>query len=481
MTWSPRVPARRLGLLCALVTAAVSLAPSCSRDAPSSRGGAAVVDSPAGIAEREVLARVFLIGIDGACWSALAPMIRAGVMPNLDRLAGSGARGNLSSMEPTASAIVWTTIATGKQPDKHGIRGFVARTSAGRSVPVSSNMRRTKALWNIATEQGVTVGFLSWWVTWPAERVRGFVCSDYTWPLKKSDLGFATGVDEQADRDYRTYPPELAGELDQFVKTEDRLTSGELESLGIAAIPEVEAYAVRDILLKDISVTQMSSYLLDRYEPSLFAVYFDGLDAYWHSFWPQYKTYALARPQGAAGVAALPADVRGVGEALERHLARIDEYLGGMIQRAHPQDVIMVISDHGYGDNPGNQPMQRTYDDWIEPPHWHTMQGILVAAGGPIRRDFTVAGAGVLDITPTLLALLGLPVGRDMDGRVLETMFTEEFLAAHPIHYVDTYESAPLGGPPIESPYDQAMIERLKALGYVETQETGGIEVTGPD
>jgi predicted AlkP superfamily phosphohydrolase/phosphomutase len=389
-------------------------------------------------------------------------------MPNLDRLARNGARGVLTSMDPTASAIVWTTIATGKDPDKHGIRGFIAQSPSGKMVPVTSNMRQTKAIWNIAGEQGVTVGFLAWWVTWPAEKVRGFMCSDYTWPLRKSDLGFATGAEADTDRSLRTFPAGLADELDQFVLTEDRLTGERIDALGISAVPNVKSYAVRDILLKDISVAAMSDYLLDKYEPSLFAVYFDGFDAFCHSFWPQYKAYMIARTSGEAAIGALPAEDRQVAVVLETHLIRLDGYVGKIMARARPNDVVMVISDHGYGDNPENKPILRSYDDWIEPPHWHTLRGIFVTAGGPIRREHNLVGASVRDITPTVLALLGLPVAQDMDGRVLKEMLTDDFLTAHPVTNVDTYETGPRGGPPIESEFDEAMIERLRSLGYVE-------------
>ncbi len=79
----------------------------------------------------------------------------------------------------------------------------------------------------------------------------------------------------------------------------------------------------------------------------------------------------------------------------------------------------------------------------------------------------------MLDITPTLLALCGLPVAGDMDGRVLTEAIDGDFLRGHPVRTIDTYE--PAGGSrgdadsePVESPIDDEVRERLRALGYIE-------------
>jgi predicted AlkP superfamily phosphohydrolase/phosphomutase len=344
----------------------------------------------------------------------------------------------------------------------------VASTPDGKTVPVTSNMRRAKAVWNIASERGLTVGSVGWWVTWPAEPVRGFMCSDYTWPLKKDDLGFATGVNPNPPPSRRTHPPGLMNELERFINTEDGLTPEQLAALGLTAIPKTEGYALHDIMLKDVSLADMSVYLLEKYQPDLFAIYFDGFDAFCHRFWIHYKQYLVAMIRGRSALADLSPAQRDLGAAIHAHLGRIDACLGKLMHRAGPKDVVMVISDHGYGDNPGSRPLLRTYDDWIQPPHWHTLSGIIAAAGGPIRQGADISEASVRDVTPTILALLGLPVARDMDGKVLTEMLKAEFTAAHPVQWVGTYETARLGGPPIESPYDKEALARLRSLGYLD-------------
>ncbi|KAB2940746.1 MAG: alkaline phosphatase family protein [Phycisphaerae bacterium] len=419
--------------------------------------------------ERTVPGRVFIIAIDGASWDVFDQVLETGLMPNLGRIVAQGSRTALESMDPTASAILWTTIATGRKPKHHGVHGFVVKTPEGRTVPVSSTVRRVRAMWNIASEAGVSVGFISWWVTWPAEPVRGFMCSDYTWPLKKDEAGFATGADADLDLPQRTYPPDLMKALERFIKTEDRLSPAELASLELQAVRNIKSYAVRDILLKDVSVGNMSAYLLERYKPSLVGVYFDGYDAFCHLYWPEYRRVLSTRAEGGeAAVRQLDPTVQALGRSIESHLARIDIDIGSILQRTGPNDTVLVISDHGFGDNPGRAPIQRTYDDWIQPPFWHHRQGILAASGGPIRKGQDGVAATITDIAPTVLALLGLPVGKDMDGRVLTELLTPEFLAQHPVRFVDTYDPAPRVSAPVESAYDEGMKNRLKALGYIE-------------
>jgi hypothetical protein len=96
----------------------------------------------------------------------------------------------------------------------------------------------------------------------------------------------------------------------------------------------------------------------------------------------------------------------------------------------------------------------------------HESKGILILKGPAIRRGTETKDATVLDIAPTALALLGLPVSREMSGRILDEVFQEDFLAQHPVEMVDSFPPPP----PIarEKASDAGIAERLRALGYAE-------------
>ena len=103
----------------------------------------------------------------------------------------------------------------------------------------------------------------------------------------------------------------------------------------------------------------------------------------------------------------------------------------------------------------------------------HRPLGVIVAAGPGTRTGGEISDASVFDVTPTVLALLGEPVARDMDGFVLSGLISEERLSAAPVTYIDTYEtgSAPddeQGDMPAETAVDERIKERLMSVGYID-------------
>ncbi|MEE2752242.1 MAG: alkaline phosphatase family protein, partial [Myxococcota bacterium] len=126
--------------------------------------------------------KLLVIGLDGATDQIVEPMIARGEAPGLERVR-SGARGVLRSMDPMFSPILWTTMATGRLPQDHGVEGF----------RVSSQDVRVPRFWDVAEAEGWTIGTWKWLVTYPPRQVRGFqvpawlASGDETWP---EHLGF---------------------------------------------------------------------------------------------------------------------------------------------------------------------------------------------------------------------------------------------------------------------------------------------------
>ena len=123
--------------------------------------------------------KIVLIGWDAADWKIADPLLAAGKMPNLQRLITSGARGNLTTLSPALSPMLWTSIATGKRPFRHGILGFTEpdpRTPCGVR-PVSAHSRSTRALWNILQLAGIRSNVTAWWPAFPAEPISGCMVS----------------------------------------------------------------------------------------------------------------------------------------------------------------------------------------------------------------------------------------------------------------------------------------------------------------
>jgi tetratricopeptide (TPR) repeat protein len=136
-----------------------------------------------------------------------------------------------------------------------------------------------------------------------------------------------------------------------------------------------------------------------------------------------------------------------------------DAMLGRLLELAGPETTVILLSDHGF------QSGNLRPDPSAEAAQWHRLLGVLAMRGPGIRRDERIYGATLLDIAPTVLTLFGLPVGRDMPGRVL----TGAFAVPPQVTEVDTWESTATRPAAIAAAADsQAALRQLAALGYLD-------------
>ena len=119
---------------------------------------------------------LIVIGLDGGEWKVIHRLWSEGKLPNLKALAARGVSATLRTAY-NSSPVIWTTIATGVVPTVHGITNFVVATPQG-DVPISSDLRKVPALWNMLSRTGRRVAVLGWWGSWPAEEVNGVVYTD---------------------------------------------------------------------------------------------------------------------------------------------------------------------------------------------------------------------------------------------------------------------------------------------------------------
>ena len=123
--------------------------------------------------------KVLLIGWDAADWKLIWPLIKKGQMPALKSVIERGVYGNMSTMNPPYSPMLWTSVATGKTPDKHGVMGFIEVNEKRSGIrPVTVKSRKSRALWNIFHNQDLKSNLIGWWPSFPAEPINGVVVSD---------------------------------------------------------------------------------------------------------------------------------------------------------------------------------------------------------------------------------------------------------------------------------------------------------------
>lgn len=124
--------------------------------------------------------RVLLVGWDAADWRVIDPLLDAGRMPALESVVDQGVIGNLATIRPVLSPMLWTSIATGMRAYKHGIHGFTEPRPDGKGVtPVTNLSRKVKAVWNILQQNGLRSNVVGWWPSHPVEPIDGVMVTNH--------------------------------------------------------------------------------------------------------------------------------------------------------------------------------------------------------------------------------------------------------------------------------------------------------------
>lgn len=432
-----------------------------------------------GCGRGETPSRVLLLGLDGLDPQTVDLLMSEGKMPNFAKLRQEGAYGRLLSQKPLLSPIIWTTIATGKGPEEHGIGHFVARAAdTGEQIPATSDLRRVKALWNIASQAGKQVATVGWWATWPPEEVNGSVVSDHTAYHFLFEDGLTAAHRPSGAGARQTYPPELAERIAPLLRRPGDLSFAELERFVDVEPEELDRpfdfdddlAHFRWALATARSYRDIGLELWRQDRPDLEMVYVEGTDSASHLFGH------LFRAQGLGGE--LAEQQRRFGRTVEEMYLFADELLGEILAALDEHTTLVVLSDHGFElgalhDDPTKTRTMRRVSE-----RFHRLEGILYLYGHRVKEHARIDRPSILDVAPTVLAMLGVPPARDMPGRVLSEAFTTELGRDRVASYED---GAPDGGTKPAAgeldPVRQAQLEHLKSLGYLGRSGDAGGEL----
>ncbi len=402
--------------------------------------------------------KVLVIGWDAADWKFLNPLIDAGQMPNLSKLIDGGVIGNLATLDPPLSPTLWTSIATGKRPYKHGIHGFTEAKEDNSGIrPMYSTNRKTKAIWNILGEHDLKTHVVGWWPSHPAEKINGTMVSNLyqrapnsaaeAWPMLKGTVHPSEQTDLFAD--LRIRPQELSGNhILPFVPDAAKLDADN----------DPRIISIAKNLADCSSIHSAATYILENEEWDFMGVYYDAIDHFCHGFMkfhpPHRKHIPLKDYEMFKDV---------VNSACRYH----DMMLGRLMHLAGEDTTIMLISDHGF--YPNNKRPKAIPKEPTGPAIEHSPMGIFVLNGPGIKKDQRISGASLLDVTPTLLSLYDLAIGKDMDGKVLVNAFEE----APKIELIESWDKVNNPNPTQHEDLDitdeeaNAELKQLIELGYI--------------
>lgn len=377
--------------------------------------------------------KVLVIGWDAADWRVIRPLLAEGKMPNLKKMMDEGVHGNISTLNPVLSPMLWSSIATGKRPYKHGIHGFSEPTPDGKGLrPITNVSRKSKAIWNMLNQVGKKCNVVGWWPSHPAEPIDGVMVSNWYQTarnIKNGELDPEIGKPRPGVHGWKgdqwdmapgtIHPERLSKSLQEF-----RFHPLELDPEHVGPfIPKfMEIDQRKDerlsgfakILADTVSIHGAATALMQLEPWDFMAVYYDGIDHFGHGFmkyhpprqeWVQEEDFEL---------------YKGV---VEGGYLFHDMMLGAKLQLAGPDTTVILLSDHGF--HPDHLRPEHIPAEPAGPAIEHRPYGIFVARGKGIKAGEVVQGASVLDLTPTVLACFGLPTGEDMDGKPLVTIFDQ--------------------------------------------------------
>jgi len=387
--------------------------------------------------------RVRMILLDGASLSLVRERVAAGRLPNFGKILDRGAVMDLATLKPTQAEPVWAAAATGKYSSKNGVRSnAVFRTEPDEVDAVDllpdycfayglvqqgyviENMAdaasvRARAFWDIASDYGLASGIVRWPLTYPARLTRGYLISDQFHKGSSSPLRLA---------DARGGVPTSAVEVAREVFDQEEFSVWPTNAVPASeAEPAGGTPARLDRVYRDVA-RQLELLFSSR----VTAIRYQGLDAWSHLHWSSAEPGRFHRLTAAAAVGA---------KVLDDYYDEIDKDIGRVIDAQAPGDLLLVIS--GFGMERVSLPKRvvawvlRQVD--LTGSHEGAPDGFLIAHGSQVVHAELPRGA-IVDVAPTVLYYLGLPVGRDMDGFARSDLFVRAYRRDHPVTYISTHE-----------------------------------------
>jgi len=314
--------------------------------------------------------RTVLIGLDGATFTILDPLMQRGVLPFLQRFAASGVRATLHSVIPPLTPPAWTSLVTGRSPGLHGVFDFFLRDSADSQHIrfATSQDVDAETIWSVADRHGLRTTVLNFPLMFPPPQISGYVVPGWM-PWRQLRLG--------------CHPPNLYDRLKALsgFNARELAMDMELEEKAIEGcqpdeyVEWIEFYTRREQQWLRV----LRALMLE--EPcQLTAVLFDGMDKLQHLCW---RFLEPARPDESMSPKA-----RTIRQLVLEYYRQLDRALCEIVSLAGPDATVVLASDHGFG------PQNTTFfiNTWLQ------QHGYLAWADGqaPLASDTKSVGIGQL-------------------------------------------------------------------------------------
>jgi tetratricopeptide (TPR) repeat protein len=330
--------------------------------------------------------RVLLVGWGTAEWALLSPLLDSGQLPNLGRLIRQGALGRPVTPHPSLPLPIWTSVATGVHPDRHGLLS-----------PAPLHTRRQPAVWDTLAAHGLRCHVIGWPGAVQAEEIPGlFVTPDFGAkpdPQSFSPTHFAEALAE-LHLPAGAFPPAALQELLPLAHLIDQRYDDRLGRIAHA-------------LAMACSLHNAATYALAEQPWDFAAVHYDAL-AYCSVHFSEFLPPRMAHVDPAAHEI--------YGDLLPAVYRFHDMLLGALLDLAGPDAAVLLVAPFGYA-AADDRPHKNT-TSFTDHQAWITRSGLLCLRAPALPADELIYGARLVDVAPTVLQLLGLPA-ENLDGRSL--------------------------------------------------------------
>jgi predicted AlkP superfamily phosphohydrolase/phosphomutase len=278
------------------------------------------VFAPAPRPLRAVADRILIIGLDGATFDVLDPLMAAGRMPNFRRFCETGVAGVLMSTRPPITPAAWTTFMTGKGPGRHGILDFETYDAATHTLAFNSCKRiREKTIWDILSEKRLRVGSINVPMTFPPKEVNGFMISGFETPSINADF---------------TWPRELKDEIFRVIPNYNYRTNWRRKAFGGDAQLVENLDYISSSFWQGLELTRHCG---EKFGWDVLMVLFKLVDNLQHKAWKYLDPRTSGRYPRRAEMAA-------------QCFKQLDLVLGELFEYAERRRAtVLIMSDHGHG------------------------------------------------------------------------------------------------------------------------------------
>lgn len=278
------------------------------------------------------MGKTLLIGLDGATFTIIDPLMRRGLMPFLRDFVSGGVRASLRSVMPPLTPPGWTSLMTGKRPGRHGVFDFFQKQEPHSRYfrLATSHDIQSATIWSLASDYGVRVLALNFPMTFPPPAVNGCVVPGGWMPWRQFRLGcYPAGLFDRL----RELPSFSARELALDMAFEEKAIEG--------CAAEEYADWITLHTRREWRWFEVARYLMREEPADLVGIVFDGVDKLQHLCW---------RFLDPACQSAHPTSwEREITALCERYFRQLDQFIAGLVDLAGPQARVVLASDHGAG------------------------------------------------------------------------------------------------------------------------------------